>query len=215
MTQNPKHPIVPPCTPPPFRFAGLNYSAEEINALLASIKNKVNRGEIIDGFSAYEVAVKNGYKGTEEQWLQSLRGPRGEALTYQDLTQEQIEELQLPGKEAGQEAIENSKNLWYPNVDNSGNITWSKNKSDKPPSAINIKGPQGNSGVSGDTDNIIVVNNLEGGESTPEKIFVLSAEMGKYLKQLIDSLHNHVFVEFNDFNIEEAEDDKLYFIYEE
>lgn len=29
------------------------------------------------GYSAYEVAVNNGYAGTEQQWLQSLRGADG------------------------------------------------------------------------------------------------------------------------------------------
>lgn len=31
-----------------------------------------------DGLSAYEVAVKNGFEGTEEAWLESLVGPQGE-----------------------------------------------------------------------------------------------------------------------------------------
>ena len=30
-----------------------------------------------DGQSAYQVALDNGFEGTEEQWLQSLRGPQG------------------------------------------------------------------------------------------------------------------------------------------
>jgi hypothetical protein len=29
----------------------------------------------LEGLSAYEVAVKNGFKGTEEEWLESLRIP--------------------------------------------------------------------------------------------------------------------------------------------
>jgi hypothetical protein len=29
------------------------------------------------GKSAYEIAVEHGYVGTEEQWLESLRGPAG------------------------------------------------------------------------------------------------------------------------------------------
>lgn len=29
------------------------------------------------GYSAYEIAVQNGYSGTEEQWLASLVGPQG------------------------------------------------------------------------------------------------------------------------------------------
>ena len=28
--------------------------------------------------TAYAIAVKNGFEGTENQWLESLRGPRGE-----------------------------------------------------------------------------------------------------------------------------------------
>ena len=37
--------------------------------------------------SAYDIAVKNGYQGTEEQWLESLRGQDGEdGKDGQDLT---------------------------------------------------------------------------------------------------------------------------------
>ncbi|WP_201452056.1 hypothetical protein [Paenibacillus sp. USDA918EY] len=31
------------------------------------------------GLSAYEIAVKHGFKGTEEEWISSLSGPAGEA----------------------------------------------------------------------------------------------------------------------------------------
>ena len=31
-----------------------------------------------DGKSAYEIAVKNGFEGTEEEWLTSLVGEKGE-----------------------------------------------------------------------------------------------------------------------------------------
>lgn len=31
-----------------------------------------------DGLSAYEVALANGFVGDEQQWLDSLRGPKGE-----------------------------------------------------------------------------------------------------------------------------------------
>ena len=92
MTQNPKHPVVPPCPPPPVRFAGLNYSAEEINALLASIQDKVNRGEVKDGLSAYEVAVKNGYQGTEQQWLESLRGKAGDPFSIEFFVEQELGE---------------------------------------------------------------------------------------------------------------------------
>ena len=46
------------------------------------IKNKPTEQEVVRGYSAYQVAVMNGFDGTEEEWLLSLRGavgPRGEA----------------------------------------------------------------------------------------------------------------------------------------
>lgn len=38
---------------------------------------KTNLGRVV-GLSAYEVAVKNGYTGTETEWLASLKGQQGE-----------------------------------------------------------------------------------------------------------------------------------------
>lgn len=55
-----------------------------------------------DGKSAYEVAVKNGFGGTEAEWLNSLKGEKGDkgdtgskgdAFTYSDFTAEQLEAL--------------------------------------------------------------------------------------------------------------------------
>ena len=38
---------------------------------------KTNLGRVV-GLSAYEVAVKNGYIGSETEWLASLKGETGE-----------------------------------------------------------------------------------------------------------------------------------------
>ena len=46
--------------------------------------------------SAYLIAVKNGYKGTEKEWLESLRGEKGEPFVYTDFTAEQLARLQGP-----------------------------------------------------------------------------------------------------------------------
>lgn len=43
--------------------------------------------------SAYQIAVKRGYAGTEEEWLESLRGPKGDPLRIEDMTQEEIAAL--------------------------------------------------------------------------------------------------------------------------
>ena len=50
-----------------------------------SSNNQVQGGHTVvsgpqgkDGLSAYEVAVKNGYIGTEEEWLVNLKGEKGD-----------------------------------------------------------------------------------------------------------------------------------------
>ena len=37
--------------------------------------------EAVDGLSAYEIAKKNGFTGTEEEWLESIRGEKGDSIT--------------------------------------------------------------------------------------------------------------------------------------
>lgn len=53
------------------------------------------------GKSAYQIAVENGYEGSEEEWLKSLKG---EAFTYEDFTSEQLEEIKRPSVEAAEQA---------------------------------------------------------------------------------------------------------------
>ena len=38
---------------------------------------EINLGRV-QGKSAYEIAIENGYEGTEQEWLQSLKGKDGE-----------------------------------------------------------------------------------------------------------------------------------------
>ena len=45
------------------------------------------------GKSAYEIAVENGFKGTVTEWLESLKGAKGDAFTYEDFTDEQLAAL--------------------------------------------------------------------------------------------------------------------------
>lgn len=57
----------------------------------------------IQGRSAYEIAVANGFQGTEEEWLESLKGEpgdKGDPFTFEDFTPEQIKELQRPAADA-------------------------------------------------------------------------------------------------------------------
>lgn len=69
-------------------------------------KKKIDR--IIEGTkgdSAYQIAVKNGFEGTEEKWLESLKGDKGEKGELVDLVKEEegknisIESANLPAIE--------------------------------------------------------------------------------------------------------------------
>ncbi len=58
--------------------------------------------------TAYDLAVDNGFEGTEKEWVKSIKGEKGErglpgepgkTFTYQDLTEEQLKELRgTPGE---------------------------------------------------------------------------------------------------------------------
>lgn len=54
------------------------------------------------GYSAYEIAVQNGFVGTQEEWEASLVGPKGDAFTFDDFTPEEIELLQQPAIDAAE-----------------------------------------------------------------------------------------------------------------
>jgi len=41
------------------------------------------------GYSAYELAVKNGFPGTVEEWLESLRGADGQTTSVNGVQQEE------------------------------------------------------------------------------------------------------------------------------
>lgn len=60
------------------------------------------------GKSAYAIAVSHGFKGTEQEWLDSLKGlqgepgPKGEPFKYSDFTQEQLNALKGPKGDKGE-----------------------------------------------------------------------------------------------------------------
>ena len=64
------------------------------------------------GKSAYAIAVAHGFRGTEQEWLDSLKGlqgpqgepgPKGDPFTYEDFTAEQLEALKGPKGDKGED----------------------------------------------------------------------------------------------------------------
>lgn len=72
-------------TPPSYVIQGANYN--NVGAALSAIDNRLTSlgtgsgsgGGMMGpaGESAYQVAVRNGYSGTEQEWISSLTGPQG------------------------------------------------------------------------------------------------------------------------------------------
>lgn len=73
------------------------------------------------GKSAYAIAVSHGFKGTEQEWLDSLRGPqgpegvpgppgsKGEPFKYTDFTAEQLAALKGPKGDRGEHGLAGPK----------------------------------------------------------------------------------------------------------
>ena len=93
----------------------------------------------ISGKSAYTIAIENGFNGTEEEWLLSLKG---NPFTYSDFTSEQLAGLTGPRGPAGF--------YFIPKVDTDGNISWINNGNLSNPTTMNIRGPQGEKGKQGE-----------------------------------------------------------------
>ena len=74
------------------------------------------------GKSAYEIAVDNGFVGTETEWLESLKGAKG-----------------------------TNGATFTPYVSSSGELSWTNDGNKKNPATVNIKGSKGDRGDSGVT----------------------------------------------------------------
>ena len=94
-----------------------------------SLQEKYDNGELgggggseTAGKSAYEIAVDNGFVGTETEWLESLKGVDGTDGT-----------------------------TFTPSVSATGDLSWSNDDGKENPATVNIKGAKGDRGDSGVT----------------------------------------------------------------
>nr|DAN64876.1 MAG TPA: nucleoid-associated protein [Caudoviricetes sp.] len=85
----------------------------ETNELILKL-DKDSTLPLIEGLgkSAYAIAVAHGFRGTEQEWLDSLKGlqgpqgepgPKGDPFTYADFTPDQLEALKGPKGDKGED----------------------------------------------------------------------------------------------------------------
>lgn len=111
----------------------LTLKFDEISAM--ALVEKVGKEIVLPivegaGKSAYAIAVAHGYTGTESEWLESLRGPKGapgdkgDPFKFSDFTPEQLNALKGkkgdkgdPGSAANAAELLRSKNIYLENID--------------------------------------------------------------------------------------------------
>lgn len=67
----------------------INGSAESV----IKLKGSLSLPKAIRGKSAYEIAVMHGFKGTEAEWLASLKGDKGDQGDTYTLTEADKDEI--------------------------------------------------------------------------------------------------------------------------
>ena len=119
-------------------YAKYNNSIIVANAFMAEWAAWFNRTHERDGrqylgvfLSAYGIAVKHGYAGTEEEWLASLEGPAGPqgiqgepgpqgapgTVTFEELTEEQLATLKGPEGKQGIPGIDGQDGIGIQSVE--------------------------------------------------------------------------------------------------
>lgn len=147
----------------------------------------------IPGKSAYTIAIENGFKGTEKEWLSSLKG---NPFTYSDFTPEQLAQLVGPQGKTGY--------YYIPSVSKEGIISWTNNGNLSNPNPINIKGPQGDQGIQGEKGD-------KGDTGEPFRITKVYASIGDmnadYDNEEVN-IGNFVIIETG--NVDHPDNSKLY-----
>ena len=97
----------------------------------------------IRGLSAYEIAKQEGFTGTVDEWLASLKGAKGDkgdTFTLSDLSQEELAKIKGPRGETGYTGPQGPIGLTGPKG-NKGDIG--------PKGDIGLQGPKGEQGIQG------------------------------------------------------------------
>ena len=86
-----------------------NAFTDSLRSKLESLPTEGAKGEKgadgLQGQSTYELAVSLGYIGSEEEWLNSLKGEKGNPFLYIDFTTEQLEALKGDRGKQGEAGI--------------------------------------------------------------------------------------------------------------
>ena len=161
------------------QFNHMEDGLEQIGKEVEELKEKNGN----DGKSAYEIAVENGFKGTQEEWLQSLVGPEGQPGKDGINGKDGADGVPGPQGDKGEKGDKGDQGIQGP---------------------IGPQGPQGEQGPTGETG----PQGLRGEPFSLAKIYSSVAEMEQ--NHATDEVKIGQFVLINTGNVEDAENARLY-----
>lgn len=141
---------------------------------VVKLRGSLKIPEAIQGKSAYEIAVINGFDGTEEEWLEYIytrskgeKGDKGDPFTYEDFTEEQLAGLKGEKGDQGEQGIQGVSGVYV----GSGEM----------PEGYNVQiDPDGPYHIEGELTNIYGVDGVGGSSITRTDHAVgLSYEVGE------------------------------------
>lgn len=150
-----------------------------------SLKGLTKPGHIIKGrvsavdyilMTAYGIALKHGFEGTEEEWLESLDGTRVPESTLAELVNDYLTEHPVE-----------SGTTFYPSVDSEGNLSWTNDGDEENPETVNIKGADGAVGADGYTP-------VKGTDYYTEE------EKAAFVEEVLDSLNLVSAIDFTNWD---------------
>lgn len=124
----------------------LNQSGTAITKLsqLTNDAGFITLNDVPEGRSAYQIAIDNGFNGTVEEWIESLKGADG-TMSFEDLTEEQRESLVGETGPAGPSAYQSYLNTTTDNPKLS-EADWIASLHGQD-GAVGPQGPTGQSGI--------------------------------------------------------------------
>ena len=151
----------------------------ETNELILKL-DKETTIPLIEGLgkSAYAIAVAHGFRGTEQEWLDSLKGlqgpqgepgPKGDPFRYEDFTPEQLAALKGPKGDKGEDGL-SAFNIAQLNGFEGTYVEWLKS----------LKGKDGASATADNARQLLLQGNVWCESASVDDVFTaLIGNMGK------------------------------------
>ena len=107
------------------------------------------------------------------------------------ITEQKIENWDNASAGVGQKG--DKGDTWKPSVDSEGNLAWTKDTSDNPPTTTNIKGPKGDKGDKGEKGDSATATPLTNTVSSSDTSYAVTGKgVSDYVSSIIGDAINYI-----------------------